>query len=101
MNAVPSPRSFAPASAKTLTISIRLAVSALVLTAILRTAAASSLFWWRTAETISRQLASTINEQIVAARYQMYLPTEEELRAELARERELVERRLGKQPSPP
>ncbi len=34
------------------------------------------------------------NEQILAARYQMYLPTEEELRAELAREREEVERVL-------
>jgi predicted nuclease of restriction endonuclease-like (RecB) superfamily len=34
------------------------------------------------------------NEQIVASRYQMYLPTEEELRAELAREREEAERRL-------
>lgn len=34
------------------------------------------------------------NEQIVAARYQMYLPTEEELRAELAREREEAERVL-------
>jgi adenylate cyclase len=70
MNAVP-PRSalerLRPPSAKTLTVSIRLAVSALVLTAILLTAAASSLLWWRTAETISRQLASTINEQIVAA----------------------------------
>ena len=32
------------------------------------------------------------NEQILAARYQMYLPTEEELRAELAREREEAER---------
>jgi adenylate cyclase len=42
-------------------------VSALVLTAILLTAAASSLLWWRTAEATSRQLASTINEQIVAA----------------------------------
>ena len=31
------------------------------------------------------------NEQILAARYQMYLPTEEELRAELAREREAAE----------
>jgi adenylate cyclase len=38
-----------------------------VLTAILLTAAASSLLWWRTAENTSRQLASTINEQIVAA----------------------------------
>jgi predicted nuclease of restriction endonuclease-like (RecB) superfamily len=37
------------------------------------------------------------NEQILAARYQMYLPTEEELRAELAREREEAEQvlRLG------
>jgi predicted nuclease of restriction endonuclease-like (RecB) superfamily len=34
------------------------------------------------------------NEQILAARYQMYLPTEEELRAELAREREEAERVL-------
>src|ERR1700756_5652964 len=49
------------------TVSIRLAVSALVLTAILLTAALSSLLWWRTAEATSRQLASTINEQIVAA----------------------------------
>ena len=38
-----------------------------MLTAILLTAAASSLLWWRTAENTSRQLASTINEQIVAA----------------------------------
>ncbi|TFV36238.1 adenylate/guanylate cyclase domain-containing protein [Bradyrhizobium frederickii] len=50
-----------------LTVSIRLVVSALVLTAILLTAALSSLLWWRTAEATSRQLASTINEQIVAA----------------------------------
>ena len=59
----PSPRS----AAKRWTVSIRLAVSALVLTTILLTAAASSLLWWRTAEDTSRQLASTINEQIVAA----------------------------------
>ncbi|MCC8979015.1 adenylate/guanylate cyclase domain-containing protein [Bradyrhizobium acaciae] len=50
-----------------LTVSIRLAVSALVLTAILLTAALSNLLWWRTAEATSRQLAATINEQIVAA----------------------------------
>ncbi|MBR0716880.1 adenylate/guanylate cyclase domain-containing protein [Bradyrhizobium liaoningense] len=54
-------------AARRLTVSIRLAVSALVLTAILLTAALSSLLWWRTAEATSRQLASTINEQIVAA----------------------------------
>ena len=52
---------------RTLTVSIRLAVSALVLTAILLTATASSLLWRQTAEATSRQLASTINEQIVAA----------------------------------
>jgi hypothetical protein len=34
------------------------------------------------------------NAQILAARYQMYLPTEEELRTELAREREEAERVL-------
>ena len=34
------------------------------------------------------------NEQIVAARYQLYLPTEAELRAEMAREREEAERVL-------
>jgi len=34
------------------------------------------------------------NEQVLAARYQMYLPTEEELRAELAREREAAESAL-------
>jgi len=49
------------------TISIGPAISVLVLTAILLTAAATSLLWWRTAGSISRQLAATINEQIVAA----------------------------------
>ena len=34
------------------------------------------------------------NEQVLAARYQMYLPTEEELRTELEREREEAERVL-------
>jgi hypothetical protein len=34
------------------------------------------------------------NEQILAARHQMYLPTEEDLRAGLAREREEAERSL-------
>ena len=34
------------------------------------------------------------NEQVRAVRYQMYLPSEEELRAELAREREAAERGL-------
>jgi hypothetical protein len=35
------------------------------------------------------------NEQILAARYQMYLPTEDELRAELTRERDQAERVLA------
>ena len=34
------------------------------------------------------------NEQILATRYQMYLPTEQELEAELARERDEAERVL-------
>jgi adenylate cyclase len=54
-------------TARPLTVSIRVAVSTLVLTVILLTAAVCSLVWWRTAEAVSRQLASTINEQIVAA----------------------------------
>src|SRR5258708_18260479 len=52
---------------RTLTISVGLAVWACVWAAILITAAESSLLWWRTAEATSQQLASTINEQIVAA----------------------------------
>jgi adenylate cyclase len=71
MMAVPSRQPADPpgslSASRPLTVSIGLAVSALVLTAILLTAAASSLLWWRTAEATSRQLASTINEQIVAA----------------------------------
>ena len=59
----PPPRS----AGRPRTVTIHLAVSALVLTTILLTAAVSSLVWWRTAEATSRQLASTINEQIVAA----------------------------------
>jgi predicted nuclease of restriction endonuclease-like (RecB) superfamily len=39
------------------------------------------------------------NEQILAVRYQMYLPTEDELGAELAREREEVERVLRLMPA--
>ena len=42
------------------------------------------------------------NEQILAARYQMYRPSEAELRSELAREREEAERvlRLTAEPAP-
>src|ERR1700760_1157144 len=60
-------RSWPFARAAKLTVSIRLAVSILVLTVTLLTAAGSNLLWWRTAQTISQQLASTIDEQIVAA----------------------------------
>jgi len=60
-----TPRAFE--SAERLTVSIRFAISALVLTAILLTALGSSVLWWRTSEAISRQLASTINEQIASA----------------------------------
>jgi adenylate cyclase len=85
MNAVPREGAFAslrPASsAGKLTISIGLAVSALVLTAILLTAAACSLLWWRTAESISRELASTIDEQIVAAVRKEVLAIVDEARA--------------------
>jgi adenylate cyclase len=66
-NRPPDRRPQRASAGKPLTVSIHLAVSALVLTTILLTAAASSLLWWRTAEATSRQLASTINEQIVAA----------------------------------
>ncbi len=46
------------------------------------------------------------NKQILAARYQHYLPTEEELRAEVTRTREAVEHQIlleadGARPSPP
>jgi len=54
-------------TARPRTVSIRLALSALVLTVILSTAAVCSFVWWRTAQAISQQLASTIDEQIVAA----------------------------------
>ena len=40
-------------------------------------------------------LYGRVAEIIEAACYQLYLPSEEELRAELAREREQVEHRLG------
>ena len=41
------------------------------------------------------------NEQILARRYQMYLPTEAQLRAELARDRERAERALQAIAEPP
>src|SRR5437667_257162 len=48
-------------------IGIRLAISALVLASILVSVGAVHALWWRTAEANSRELASTINQQIVAA----------------------------------
>jgi adenylate cyclase len=48
-------------------IGIRAAISSLVLTSIVVSAAGVNLLWWRTAERTSQTLASTINEQIVSA----------------------------------
>src|SRR5262245_21772859 len=48
-------------------IGIRLAVSALVLASILISVGAVHALWWSTAEANSRELATTINSQIVAA----------------------------------
>jgi hypothetical protein len=35
------------------------------------------------------------NDRLFASKYMLYLPTEEELRKELERERKLIEMRLG------
>ncbi|MBN8980959.1 MAG: adenylate/guanylate cyclase domain-containing protein [Rhizobiales bacterium] len=48
-------------------IGIRLAVSILVLTFIIVSAAGVHFLWWRTAEASSQTLASTIDEQIVSS----------------------------------
>src|SRR3984893_12025652 len=48
-------------------IRIRLAISGLVLASIIVSAVGVHVLWWRTAETNSQRLATTINEQIVAA----------------------------------
>jgi adenylate cyclase len=48
-------------------IGIRLATTGLVLASIIVTAGAVHALWWRTAQANSRQLASTINAQIVSA----------------------------------
>ena len=48
-------------------IGIRLAISALVLASILVSAAGVHTLWWRTATANSRELAATINAQIVSA----------------------------------
>jgi adenylate cyclase len=48
-------------------IGIRSAVSGLVLASIIVSALCVHLLWWRTAQQVSRTLADTINDQIVAA----------------------------------
>jgi len=48
-------------------IGVRLALTAFVLVSIAVTAVIVHLLWWRTAESNSRQLAATINAQIVTA----------------------------------
>ena len=48
-------------------VGIRLAVTGLVLAAIIISAIAVHLLWWRTAEQNSHELAATIDEQIVSA----------------------------------
>ncbi len=55
------------AETRIMRIGIRLAISALVLASILISVGAVHALWWRTAEANSRELASTINQQIVAA----------------------------------
>ena len=44
-------------------------------------------------ETIARDSVLSENKQLFASRYMLYLPTEEELRRELERERSLIEER--------
>ena len=48
-------------------IGIRNAISGLVLTSIVVSAACVHLLWWRTAQQVSQTLAETINDQIVSA----------------------------------
>lgn len=45
-------------------------------------------------ESIVKYSVLAENENLFASKYRLYLPTEEELRAELQRERELIERRI-------
>ena len=55
----------APAEGRTVKIGIRVTIAGLVLTAIAASTIGVHLSWWRTAERISRDLAATINQQIV------------------------------------
>src|ERR1700730_6632504 len=56
-----------PSRRSQMRIGIRLAISGLVLASIIVSAIGVHLLWWRTAEGNSQRLATTINEQIVAA----------------------------------
>src|SRR5713226_4606680 len=58
---------FARRKSRIMRIGVRLAISALVLASILVSVGAVHGLWWRTAEANSRELASTINGQIVSA----------------------------------
>lgn len=46
-------------------------------------------------ESIVKYSVLAENEKLFASKYRLYLPTEEELRLELQRERELIERELS------
>ena len=45
-------------------------------------------------ESIVKYSVLADNENLFASKYRLYLPTEEELKAELQRERELIERQI-------
>ncbi len=46
-------------------------------------------------ESIVKYSVLADNENLFASKYRLYLPTEEELKAELERERELIERKIA------
>jgi hypothetical protein len=46
-------------------------------------------------ESIVKYSVLSDNENLFASKYKLYLPTEEELKAELQRERELIERQIA------
>jgi hypothetical protein len=48
-------------------------------------------------EAVVKYSVLTENEQLFAAKYKPYLPSEEELKRELQRERELVQQRLNEE----
>jgi hypothetical protein len=50
-------------------------------------------------ESIVKYSVLANNENLFASKYRLYLPTEEELKAELDRERELIERKMAEDES--